>query len=121
MVRALRSRTRRHPRPRSGSPSGFEVLMQNVWGLLERSEPNPSFESRTRTTTSTRTTRGVPQHTPNAKRARLPRSIMQAHRSIHVGVWLCRIEEKLDATAWLLPLITDHGLHHVALWFFIPG
>jgi hypothetical protein len=61
------------------------------------------------------------RQTPNAKRARLPRSIMQAHRSIHVGVSLCRIEEKLDATAWLLPLITDHGLHHVALWFFIPG
>ena len=54
-------------------------------------------------------------------RSALPGSIMQTHRAIHVCVPFRGIEEKLDAAAGLLPLITDHGFHHVALRLLIPG
>ena len=46
---------------------------------------------------------------------------MKAHRPVHVGVSFRRIKEKLDAAAWLLPLISDDGFHYVTLRFFISG
>src|SRR5260221_1664059 len=60
-------------------------------------------------------------HSRNAVRARLPCSIMKAHRPIDVAVALGGIEEELDAAAGLGPLIAHDCLHHVALRFFVPG
>ena len=54
-------------------------------------------------------------------RSALSCSIMQTYGTIHVRVPFRGIEEKLDAAAGLLPLITDHGFHYVALRLFVPG
>src|SRR3981081_2201002 len=44
---------------------------------------------------------------------------MQADGTINVVIPLGRIEKKLDAAGWLLPLVSDDRLHHVSFRLFI--